>query len=68
MNGNAIGTLTVYATANGVQTPLWQLSGQQTGQWNFGRISVQSPKSIFKVFDDEIYCRYNIFCLCRNFS
>uniref|UniRef100_K1QMS6 MAM domain-containing protein n=1 Tax=Magallana gigas TaxID=29159 RepID=K1QMS6_MAGGI len=48
MNGNAIGTLTVYATANGVQTPLWQLSGQQTGQWNFGRISVQSPKTAFK--------------------
>lgn len=57
MNGNAIGTLTVYATANGVQTPLWQLSGQQTGQWNFGRVSVQSPKSTFKVFDDEIYSR-----------
>lgn len=49
MNGNNIGSLTVYAVTGGVQTPLWQLSGQQSGQWNFGRVSVLSPNSTFKV-------------------
>ncbi|XP_078334103.1 MAM and LDL-receptor class A domain-containing protein 1-like [Crassostrea virginica] len=48
MNGNSIGSLTVYAVTGGVQTPLWQLSGQQSGQWNFGKVSVLSPNSTFQ--------------------
>ena len=57
MYGSYMGSLRVFKTENGVETLLWEKSGDQGNQWHEGKINITS-KSSFKVLKS---CNYKTF-------
>ncbi|XP_069133150.1 MAM and LDL-receptor class A domain-containing protein 1-like [Argopecten irradians] len=49
MQGSNIGTLTVIMNVNSVDKPIWTLTGQQNGNWIFGRVPITNNQNNFKL-------------------